>query len=92
MHNVATMTTIAFGGVMVPVSFWPDWIQALANLIPVTHGLLAVRLALAGAEPTAIVQHAAISLTVGIGWLAIAILTVDRMASVGRANGSIELV
>jgi ABC-2 type transport system permease protein len=92
MHNIATMTTMAFGGITVPVTFWPDWIQAFANVIPVTHGLLAIRLALAGGEPIAIVQHAATSLAVGLGWLVVAILTVDRMASVGRANGSIEFV
>jgi ABC-2 type transport system permease protein len=92
MHNVATMTTMAFGGIAVPVTFWPDWVQLLANAIPVTHGLLAIRLALAGGQPALILQHAAAAAVVGAMWLALAILTIDRMANVGRANGSIEYV
>jgi ABC-2 type transport system permease protein len=92
MHNVMTMTTMAFGGVMVPVTFWPDWIQALANVIPLTHGLLAIRLALGVSEPTIVLQHAGLCALVGLAWLALAVVTVDRMANVGRANGSIELV
>ncbi|MPZ15189.1 MAG: hypothetical protein GEU73_12325 [Chloroflexi bacterium] len=92
MHNVTTMTTMAFCGVTVPVSFWPEWIEAVANVVPLTHGLRAIRVALAGGEPAIIVQHAALALAVGLGWLLVAMLTVDRMASVGRANGTIEFV
>ncbi len=92
MHNIMTMTTMAFGGITVPVSFWPNWIQAFANLIPVTHGLLAIRLALSGREPAVVLQHAGLCAVVGFTWLGLSILTVDRMASVGRANGSIEFV
>lgn len=92
MHNVMTMTTMAFGGITVPVTFWPGWIQAFANVIPVSHGLLAIRLALSGSEANEILQHAGLCALVGLAWLALAVLTVDRMASVGRANGSIEFV
>src|SRR6266508_1871572 len=30
-------------GVMVPVGFWPGWVQALAHAIPLTRGLAAIR-------------------------------------------------
>jgi ABC-2 type transport system permease protein len=92
MHNVMTMTTLAFGGVTVPVTYWPDWIQVFANVIPVSHGLMAIRLAIAESDPSLILQHAGLCALIGLAWLAVSVLTVDRMASVGRASGSIEFV
>ena len=34
------------GGVYYPVAVMPDWMQSLANLIPVTYAIRAMRLAL----------------------------------------------
>ena len=92
IHNIVTMSTMAFGGIAVPVSFWPEVIQLPAHAIPVTHGLLAIRSALAGGDAAVVISHAAAAFIVSLAWLGLAILCMDRMASVGRANGSIEFV
>jgi ABC-2 type transport system permease protein len=38
----------------------------------------------------AIVRQAGLELVVGLGWLALALVTFDRLAESGRKDGSIE--
>ena len=77
--SVSLIVARAFCGVSVPLSFWPDSVQLIVQFLPVTHGLQAIRLVLDEAA-------------VGLGWLVVAIITMDRMANAGRADGSIEFV
>jgi ABC-2 type transport system permease protein len=81
---------MALCGVAVPVSFWPGPVQVFANLLPVTHGLQAVRVLIAGGPAAQILTQLGLELLVGAGWLALSMATIDRMADTGRANGSIE--
>lgn len=92
LHRTATITLMTICGVSVPASFWPGAIQLLADVLPVTHGLRAIRGVLAGADPFTILLEAAFEVAVALGWLAVAAATIDRMAESGRASGSIELV
>ena len=92
LHNVATMSLMAFCGVNVPVSFWPDWLQASVQILPLTHGLAAIRALLGGESAEIVTQQAGFELLVGFGWFALAMLTMDRMADAGRASGSIEVM
>jgi ABC-2 type transport system permease protein len=80
---------LALCGVSVPVDFWPAPLPQLAQLLPVTHGLAAIRALFAG-EPTLV--PAALELAVGGGWLLASMLVLDRLAEAGRADGSIELM
>jgi ABC-2 type transport system permease protein len=92
VHNVATMSLMAFCGVNIPVSYWPGWLEAIAQILPLTHGLEAVRGFLAGASTTIVLQDAGLELAVAAGWLTLTMMVMDRMAESGRANGSIEFV
>jgi ABC-2 type transport system permease protein len=92
VHNVTTMSLMAFAGVNVPVTFWPGPVQFLANCLPITHGLGAIRLLLAGAGWDSVLAEAGLELLVAAFWLTLAALTMDWMANAGRANGSIEFV
>lgn len=81
-------------GVNVPMDFWPEAIQWLAQVFPVTHALEAVRLALAASGETAI--SAAVPGLIGAGavslaWFVFGALMLERFASSGRRNGSIDL-
>jgi len=90
---LVTLVIMAFCGVSVPVSFWPGWLQVLCNLLPVTHGLGAIRLVLGEAGNGAeILRGVGLEAVVGAGWLGLSLLIVDRFAEAGRADGSIELV
>jgi len=90
---LVTLVIMAFCGVSVPVSFWPGWLQVVCYLLPVTHGLEAIRLVLGeGANATAILRQVGLEVLVGFGWLGLSLLIVDRFAEAGRADGTIELV
>jgi ABC-2 type transport system permease protein len=86
------MAITLFCGVAVPVSFWPGWLEVVANFLPVTHGLHAIRLLLASGPGEEIALNAAYELIVGLGWLCVGALIIDRMADGGRRDGSIELI
>lgn len=88
--NVAHLSLMALCGVQVPVVFWPGWVQAVAGLLPVRHGLLGVRALLDGAPAGTVLRHAALEAAVGLGWLLAAALTFRRLAESGRRDGSIE--
>jgi ABC-2 type transport system permease protein len=88
--DVSGTLLMAFCGVSVPLSFWPLPIQALAQVLPLTHGLAATRALLAGAPAATVLMEAALEAAVGAGWLVLALVLLDRMAERGRSDGSIE--
>ena len=79
-------------GVSVPVAYWPGSMQFVVKLLPITHGLQAIRLTLDEAPFAAVLQSAALEIAVTLGWAVLAVLLIDRVANVGRKDGSIELV
>jgi ABC-2 type transport system permease protein len=90
--DIGGMLMLALCGVSVPVSFWPDPVQWFAQVMPMTHGLLAIRLLLESGDSSIILRNLGLELLVGAGWLSIGLLTMDRLFNAGRADGSIELV
>lgn len=90
--NLGYMSVMAFCGVNVPTGFWPIGIQLVADLLPVNHGLSAVRDILADAGPARVLPEVGLELLVGLGWFAVAALAVDRLVSAGRRDGSLEYV
>jgi ABC-2 type transport system permease protein len=88
--DVSGTLLMAFCGVSVPLSFWPLPVQALAQVLPLTHGLAATRALLAGEPPGAVLGSATLEAFVGAAWLVIALVSMDRMAERGRSDGSIE--
>lgn len=89
--NLSYAVLLAFAGVNVPIAYWPGWLETLANLLPLTHGLQAVRALLDGAAVTTILADLGWELCVGAGWFTAAAYGFHRMVRVGRANGTIEL-
>lgn len=90
VSNVATGTMMAIGGVAVPISYYPEPVQWLAQVLPLTHGLQAIRDTLDDAGAAAIPTNVALEAVVGLGWLAAALVTFDHLAESGRRDGSIE--
>lgn len=90
VSNAAYLSMMAICGVNVPVDFWPAWVQGVAHVLPLTHGLHAVRELLAGADASGIAAAVLRELTVAAGWLLIAVLAFNRVAQSGRRDGSIE--
>jgi ABC-2 type transport system permease protein len=88
--NITWGTIMAIGGVNVPVSYYPEPVQWLAQVLPLTHGLEAIRELLAGEPFGSLVPDAGLELLVGCSWLALALITFNRLAEGGRRDGSIE--
>jgi ABC-2 type transport system permease protein len=91
---VAQAITMLIAGVMVPVTFWPGWVEAIAQALPLTHGLAAIRVVTDAQAVGPVVGEVAarLLLTIGIGalWLLAAALLLEYLAATGRRTGSIE--
>lgn len=77
-------------GVNVPLSYYPAALDWLSHGLPLTNGLLAIRSVFAGAAASTVVGHAALEAAVGVGWMTVALLTFNRLASQGRLDGSLD--
>jgi ABC-2 type transport system permease protein len=88
--NVAHLSIMLLCGVQVPVTFWPAWVQAIASVLPLNHGLAALRALLANGSWVTVGREFALELAVAAGWLLVAALTFHRFAEHGRRDGSIE--
>jgi ABC-2 type transport system permease protein len=88
--NVTHTTIMTVAGVNVPLAFWPAAVAWAAHALPLTHGLQAIRDLLRGEPLVDLLPNVALELLVGLGWLALALLTFDRFAERGRRDGSIE--
>lgn len=86
--NLYTGVLLVFCGVQVPLAFWPGWVGALAQAVPLTHGLAAVRAQLAGTGGLA--GEIGLALLTGAAWFGIAWLIFHGAAERGRRTGSIE--
>jgi ABC-2 type transport system permease protein len=96
VSNLSYTGMMLICGVMVPVKFWPGWVQGFAQVIPLTHALAAIR-TLAGASPAIpltgrVTTGLGLALATGLGWLAVAAVLLEVLAEVGRRTGSIEFV
>lgn len=78
-------------GVTVPTAFWPVWVQAIGQVFPLTHALDAIR-HLESGDATAAQVWADVGLSVvtALGWYVIGAASLERLASSGRRDGSIE--
>lgn len=87
--NVARLTMMAFCGVSVPRSFFPEPVAWAAGLLPLTHGLDAVRELLGEGRLSHVVADVGLEVLVGAGWLLLSLVTFQRLADAGRRDGSI---
>ena len=92
LSGILTIFSRAFCGVSVPLTFWPDSVQFVVRLLPITNGLQAIRLALDEASLSSVLQAAALEVAVTLGWIILAVFLIDRVANAGRKDGSIEFV
>ncbi|RRR98401.1 ABC transporter permease [Glycomyces terrestris] len=88
--NLVLLTMTAFGGVVVPVSFWPTGFQWFAAAFPAVHGLEAVRLAVGGAPAAAVLAAVGLAFATAAGWLAVAAASLWWFQRDARRTGSID--
>lgn len=88
--NLSIFALMLLCGVQVPTSFWPRPVAAIADALPVTHGLRAIRALLVHVGAATVGPEVALEVAVGLGWLSVAAFIFHRLVEGGRANGSIE--
>jgi len=89
VSNVARLTMMAFCGVSVPLAVFPTPVRWVAGLLPLTHGLDAIRELLGPGRPAVVVGDAVLEALVGVGWLLLSLATFHRLAEAGRRDGSV---
>jgi ABC-2 type transport system permease protein len=88
--NVTYLLLVVLAGAEVPRSYFPEWLQAVGAVLPMTHGLAAIRAVVAGGGVGTVARSAGLELAVGCGWLLVALVVFRRFAEGGRRTGSIE--
>ncbi len=66
--NLIVFLFLLFCGVNIPVSSLPGWMQAISHVLPFTHGLEAVRQAVAGADLGQVAGLIGLELLIGVGY------------------------
>lgn len=89
--NLAYLTVTVLAGINVPISFWPLPLRLCSEVLPVTHGLVAVRTLLAGGAATTVLGQVLLEIVVGAGWLTLAIVALRRAVEADRRSGRLEL-
>lgn len=79
----------AFCGVNVSTSFWPEPLHWLVQILPLTHGLEAVRNLLDSGSPTSVLLPAGLEIACAGLWAGLTLLLFERLAAAGRRDGSL---
>lgn len=88
--NLSYLLLMSFCGVNVPVSYWPAWLRSVTDVLPLTHGLAAVRRLLDAGLTGTVLGDVALEAAVAAGWLIAAAAAFQLMVVRGRHTGAIE--
>jgi ABC-2 type transport system permease protein len=88
--NIAIYTLLAVSGANLPPHAYPPLLAAAGALLPLRHGLAAIRDVIAGTPSGPIIRNATLEATVGLAWLGLSVVLFHRFAERGRRDGSIE--
>lgn len=90
VSNVSHTTVMLLCGVTVPIAVWPGVLQGVAQVLPLTHGLAAIREVQAGVALAEVAPQTGVVVLLGAGWYAVAIAAFTLFGEVGRRDGSID--
>lgn len=89
--NLVTMGILLFCGVNIPLQELPGWMQVVGHLLPITHGLEAVRQAADGAGLGQVGWLIGIELVVGIAYAVAAFALFTRLEISSRRNATLDV-
>lgn len=89
VSNAATTMMMAVCGVDVPLSVLPVPVRSVSDVLPLTHGLRAVRQTLDGGPAGAALWQLALEAATGVGWLLVALAVLRWLESRSRRDGRI---
>lgn len=88
--NATIVSLMTMCGVNVPIDFFPEPLEWVASVLPVTNGLEAIRDTLNAKSAGTIAANAAAEAAVLLGWLTLALASFGRFVGAGRRDGSLE--
>lgn len=89
LGNLAPLVIMLTCGVVVPLTYWPQSVQVLAQSIPLTHGLKIVRDLEQSTVNWDVLWTLLMLIFTGVLWTLLAIASISRFASTGRRGGTI---
>jgi ABC-2 type transport system permease protein len=89
--NLTYPSLMTFCGTNVPVDRWPLPVEAIAQVVPFTPGLLTVREVIAQASLSDIALLVARTLALGLVWLCASAALVHQFIRSGRREGTLDL-
>jgi len=90
ISNIAYFAVLLVCGVEVPLSQLPGGVRAMAQFLPLTHGIAAGRLLAAGRGGGTAVADILLELAVGVAWAAFAYLLFRYFERSGRRTGAFD--
>lgn len=91
VFNFVFWSMAAICGVNVALEFFPAPVQAVANVLPLTHGLLALR-GVTGQLEVDILAQVGLEIGIGAAWLLLAVASFRWFAEGGRKAGTLDWV
>jgi ABC-2 type transport system permease protein len=88
--SLVGFTLLAIGGVNVPLSVLPDWVQVIALWLPLTHGLLALRGLVGGATLADVLSQVATEAALGLAYGAGAYFSLRVFIDAARRAGTLD--
>lgn len=92
IYGISIAIMLLLTGTLVPIAVLPPPLQWLAQVLPVTHGLEAIRASFAGAAPATIAAGLLEELVVALGYAIVAYALVRVLETASRRRGSFEMV
>lgn len=90
VSNVSSLVVMLLSGATVPVTMWPSWLQAVGQVLPVTHALEAIRLLQEQGVVGAAWPLLGLALLLGLGWFVLAAAAFTLFGKAGRRAGTID--
>jgi len=89
--NLLVFIFLLFCGVNIPVDTLPQWMQVVSNVLPFTHGLAAVRLAIEGATFAEVGSLIGIEFLIGCVYAALAFGLFRYLETSSRRNATLDV-
>jgi ABC-2 type transport system permease protein len=90
VHLFVGGISFLLGGVIFPVSEMPGWLQAVARLLPITHGLDGMRALLLQGRPLGAVGTQLLILTLFVALsLPLSLLCFQKAVNIARRDGTL---
>ncbi len=91
LSNIILGTLIVFCGVYVSVSVLPQWMQTVAQFLPMTHGIEAARDVAGGTSLADVLYLLRDELVIGLAWAALGMLLLLYFERESRRHATLEV-